>query len=184
MNPTVHRPGRRRSIRLQHHDYSQSGAYYVTLCAEDRTCLFGEVAGGEVRLGPAGRIVAETWQWLGSHYPGVDVDAWIVMPNHLHGILWIDAGRRDSQGAPSKGLGQLIGAFKTVSTQQINVDRGTPAARVWQRNYFEHVIRTEASLVHIRRYIAENPARWEIDRENPHAAKPESAEAWRVGGVE
>ncbi len=173
----------RRSIRLRGYDYTQAGAYFVTLCARDRACLFGEVVNGDVRLSDAGRIVADAWEWLAVQYPYVALDAWVVMPNHLHGIIVMvdgdDGGRGGSRTAPTgdapsgtvvvkrKPLGRLIGAFKTVSTKRINEIRGTPGATLWQRNYYEHVIRGDADLRRIRAYIADNPARWGRDRNPP-----------------
>jgi putative transposase len=168
---------RRRSIRLPGYDYSQPGACFVTVCTRDRECLFGEVEAGQVRLNEAGCAVAGTWIWLGRQYPYVELDEWVVMPNHLHGILIIHAnptdepGRGGSRTAPTlpkrKPLGRLIGAFKMVSSKRINELRGRPGAAIWQRNYYEHVIRDEEDLRRIREYIAHNPPSWEIDEENP-----------------
>jgi putative transposase len=201
---------RRQSIRLPGYDYAQPGAYFVTLCTQDRACLFGEVLDGGMRLNPAGDVVAGTWQWLSRQYVYLENDAWVVMPNHLHGILVIHPnGRGGSRTAPTrttdnetgpsstvmanlpeshtaitgpprrKPLGRLIGAFKTVSTKQVNAMRGTPGLPLWQRNYYEHVIRDDESLDRIRRYIVDNPSRWAVDRDNPLAAAPEPEAAWR-----
>ena len=101
----------------------------------------------------AGRVAAESWRWLASQYPYVTLDEWTVMPNHLHGIL-ILTGRGGSRTAPTvKPLGRLIGAFKTVSTRRINQLRRTPGALVWQRNFWEHIVRDEPELQRIRTYI-------------------------------
>jgi REP element-mobilizing transposase RayT len=177
-------PHHRRSIRLRGFDYSQPGAYFVTIVTHDRACLFGEVAAGELRLNEWGRIVADTWVSLASRFAGVVLDGWILMPNHLHGILVIDHGvrRGGSRTAPTipakqKPLGGLIGAFKTISTKHINELRGTPGVSVWQRNYYEHIIRDGDGLDRIRNYIAENPLRWEFDRENPLAPSADTARA-------
>jgi REP element-mobilizing transposase RayT len=200
---------RRRSIRLKDHDYTKAGAYFVTLCTHERACLFGAVAGGEMRLNEYGRKAADCWLWLAERYPYVRLDEWVVMPNHLHGIIVImddhagggrggsDGGRGGSRTAPTgprdiptgphdgpmgppsgagdlrigsakrKPLGRLIGAFKTVSTKHVNDIRSTPGAKLWQRNYYEHIIRDDPSLHRIREYIANNPLRWTLDRENP-----------------
>ena len=139
----------RRSIRLNGYDYSQAGAYFVTIVAYQRECLFGDVVDGKMMLNDFGNIVAETWQWLEKQYPYVGLETWVVMPNHFHGILVIrdDNSRGDSRIAPTtepmkrKPLGRLIGAFKTVSTKQINILRDTPGSPVWQRNYYERIIR-------------------------------------------
>jgi len=182
IRPSTYDPDkhRRRSIRLQGYDYRQAGAYFVTICARHRDCLFGDVEDGSIRLNDAGQIVVTTWRWLERQYDDVALDAWVAMPNHLHGIIVItDCGRGGSRTVPTAGrtaaptrnrkpLGRLIGAFKTVSTKQINAMRNTPGAAVWQRNYYEHIIRNDGSLNRIREYIANNPMQWEPDRENPH----------------
>jgi putative transposase len=118
-------------------------------------------------------VAEETWLWLADRYQFVDLDAFVVMPNHLHGIVIIGDGcsRGGSRTAPtdrpkSKPLGRLVGAFKTVSAKRINEMRGTPGSPVWQRNYYEHIIRNETELAEIRQYILENPLRWDDDPEN------------------
>jgi len=189
----------RRSIRLKGYDYTQAGAYFVTIVTQNRICLFGDIVEGEVRLSALGQIVAESWQWLAMRYEYVDLDECIIMPNHLHGIIVItDDGRGGSRTAPTivypnarclmggsrtaptagkrKPIGRLIGALKTVSTKAINEQRGTPGASVWQRNYYEHVIRNEDSLNRIREYIITNPLRWHLDRENIHATETDPSD--------
>ena len=181
----------RRSIRLGGYDYSQAGAYFVTICTQDRQSLFGEIVEGEMRLNEYGWVVAECWEWLDQRYQHVDLDGWVVMPNHLHGVIMIDdvgrggSGRGGSRTAPTdmakrKPLGRLIGAFKTVSAKQINNLRGMSGAPVGQRNYYEHVIRAEDELDRIRGYIDDNPRMWEMDRENPTAQKTRGKESWLV----
>jgi len=151
----------------------------MTICTKGRECLFGDVVDGEIRLNDHGHIAGKSWKWLSRQYGYVDIDEWIVMPNHLHGILIInDDGRGGSQckggsrTAPTetmnrKTLGRLIGAFKTVSSKQINLIRNTPGHPVWQRNYYEHIIRSEEEMNRIRKYIVENPAKWSDDEGNP-----------------
>lgn len=158
----------RRSIRLQGYDYARMGAYFVNVCAQNRECLFGDVIEDEMRHNDIGTVVVESWKWLEDHYGFVELDEWIVMPNHLHGILVItEGGSRTAPTKKRKPLGRLIGAFKTVSTKKVNRMRGTPAAQVWQRDLYERVIRNEDELNRIRRYIIENPLKWELDSENP-----------------
>jgi REP element-mobilizing transposase RayT len=162
----------RRSIRLEGYDYSQGGAYFVTLCTQGRQPLFGQVVGERMILNPTGTVVEQCWRWLGKRHSHVELDEWIVMPNHLHGIIAIhDLALGGSQTAfmRRKSLGRLIGAFKTVAT-----NRGNPIGQgrrsvIWQRNYFERIIRDEDELNRVREYISENPARWETDSENPEA---------------
>jgi len=173
---------RRRSIRLKGYDYTRDGAYFVTLCTQERVCVFGTVADGEMQLNECGRGVVDSWLWLAERYPYVHLDEWAVMPNHMHGIIVIVDDRRGGRGgsrtAPTgpvgqtaapikrKPLGRLIGAFKTVSTRRVNDIRSTPSTKLWQRNYYEHVVRDDLSLRRMRGYIAGNPSRWELDREN------------------
>ncbi len=163
----------RRSIRLQGYDYSRPGGYYATIVVEGRECLFGEIVNGEMVLNDYGRIVAEAWQWLQEQYPYVELLAWVIMPNHIHGIIIIhEDGRGGSRSAPTgmvkrKPLGGLIGAFKTVSTKKINLLRKTEGAVIWQRNYYEHIIRDDDDYNRIRLYILDNPAAWDDDDENP-----------------
>ena len=174
-DPTKHH---RRSIRLKGYDYSQAGYYFVTICCYQRQCLFGEIVDGVMRLNQYGEIVAETYQWLSSRYPYVHLDKWIIMPNHFHGIIVLTDKlcRGASQSAPTttnnselkrKPLGRLIGAFKTVSTKKINLIRNAPGTAIWQRNYYEHIIRNEESLNRIRQYIINNPLSWQIDQLHP-----------------
>jgi REP element-mobilizing transposase RayT len=164
---------RRRSLRLTGYDYSSSGAYFVTVCTADRRPLLGRIVDGEMQLNEYGRIVSQTWEWLAAHYDYVDLDAYVVMPNHLHGVLILsDDCRGRSRTPPTiivprKPLGRLVGAFKTVSAKQMNQLRGTPGADLWQRNYYEHIIRSDAELDRIREYIVNNPAQWSLDHENP-----------------
>ena len=176
---------RRRSIRLKGYDYSQTGAYFVTVCAHNRECLFGEIVAAEMRLNETGEAVAECWDHLTDHFPHVELDAFVAMPNHVHGIIVIADG--DGRGKAFAGVrkcftptvkrGSLAGSlcaavqnFKSVSTRKINQRRDTRGAPVWQRNYYEHIIRNEKELDRIRAYIAGNPARWNEDVENPRRA--------------
>lgn len=158
-------PHYRKHIRLPDYDYSSTGYYFVTLVTLGRTLLFDDV-----RLRKA---VEDGWLWLGEQYQHVDLDYFVVMPNHLHGIIALtdDAARSGGSRAAhrNKPLGQLIGAFKTVSTKEINNIRGTPGAAVWQTNYYERVIRNERELEAVRLYIVDNPAKWALDPNNPHA---------------
>ena len=164
----------RRSIRLKGYDYSNPGAYFVTVCEKKRSCIFGEVIDGEMRLSEYGRVVREYWEWLGQRYPYVNLNQWIVMPNHIHGIIVILSNkdvtcRGGSRTALTtrKPLGRLIGAFKTISTKHINQLRGTSGESLWQRNYYEHIIRNMDELDRIRHYIVDNPRKWEWDKYHP-----------------
>jgi REP element-mobilizing transposase RayT len=156
-NPDHHR----RSIRLRGHDYAQAGAFFVTLCVQGRICLFGHVADGVVELTDIGRIVAEEWERTPALRPNVELDEFIVMPDHVHGIVIItqrDDGATPPDAtntlrSPAHTIGAIMRGFKGAVVRRV----GRP---IWQRNYYEHIIRSEAALDRIRQYIADNPARW------------------------
>jgi putative transposase len=220
----------RRSIRLRGYDYSQAGAYFLTICTQDRACLFGDVMDGEMQLNDAGKMIHAEWDALAQRFPNVALDAFVVMPNHVHGvIILVGAGTRpapmqapapapmqapapaqkgDHEGRPYDGdldeasgvgattrvaptVGEIIGAYKSITT--VLYTRGVkqfgwPAfrARLWQRNYYEHIIRNENEWTHIQEYIANNPMQWELDRENPNFVgagfkpAPTGNEPWRI----
>ena len=122
-----------------------------------------------MNLSPFGQIVSDTWAWFKSQYPTIQLDEFCIMPNHLHGILFIGdpTGRGGSRTAPTgKSLGSLIGAFKTVSTKQVNLLRNMPGVPLWQRNFYEHIIRDETDFTNARAYILANPLEWIKDPEN------------------
>ena len=173
---------KRRSIRLQGYDYSQAGAYYITVCTRDRECLFGVIVNGRMQLSGAGQIIQSVWDDLPQFYEGIELDAFVIMPNHVHGVIVIRAAVGAIHESPLRSkpsalvrimdrrrmlLSKIIGRFKMVTSKQINIRRRTSGLPVWQRNYYEHVIRDEESLRRIRQYIVDNPAQWEFDRENP-----------------
>lgn len=149
-------------MRIPKYDYTNFGAYFVTLCTRDRKCLFGKVDGTEVILTPAGQAASESWQWLSEQYSFVRLDEWVLMPNHLHAIIWLETD------CP-KPLGSLIGAYKTVSTKRINELESL--GQIWQRNFHEHIVRREHSLLALRQYIRDNPAKWALDEEYYEAAR-------------
>lgn len=172
-NPAGHH---RRSIRLPGYDYRQAGAYFVTVCTYNRMMLFGDVVNDEMRLNEAGRIVQATWDKLPEHYHHLELDEWVVMPNHVHGIITlvdthdVGAGLRSAPtpaGNKRHPLSKIIRAFKSFSARRINEHRSTPGVPVWQRNYYEHVIRNESDLHDIRHYIVHNPAKWADDPNYP-----------------
>jgi putative transposase len=166
-------PGRRHSIRLKNYDYAREGAYFVTICTADRKATL---------TGPAYRaIIEQTWTDLPNHYPNVQVDEFVVMPNHVHGIIVLTsegngwAGLRpaptdeiaSTQPAKEYPLSEIVRAFKSFSARRINEVRQTPGIPFWQRNYYEHIIRNDIDLYEIREYIVNNPASWELDEQNP-----------------
>ncbi len=189
----------RRSIRLRDFDYSQTGAYFVTLCAWNKECLFGDVVDNEMRLNDFGRIVVREWSRTHEIRKEIALDEFCVMPNHIHGIISIVGANGCSPeicspGTPrvqhivgangclsepsgrsaesplrmkSKSVSSFIAGYKSSVTKQINEIRHTPGTPVWQRNYYERVIRNEDELCRIRQYIRNNPLKWKSDNEYP-----------------
>lgn len=154
----------RRSIRIPGFDYSQPGSYFVTISTQNKRCLFGSVIDHQMFQNKAGLVIRESWLWLSRRYSSfLTLDSWVIMPNHIHGILVIT--KSDPKSQP---LGNLICAFKNISRTKLCSERLLdPNERLWQRNYFEHVIRNEQDLYRIRQYILDNPTQWAVDRENP-----------------
>ncbi|MDY6939589.1 MAG: transposase [Cyanobacteriota bacterium] len=162
----------RRSIRLSGYDYGQAGAYFVTICTHQKYCWFGEIRQGVMYQNFLGSAVAAIWHNLPSHFPFLELDAFVVMPNHLHGILIITNARplstpESRKGTKSGSVGAIVQNFKSTSTRRINRINGDRKT-IWQRNYYEHIIRTDRAYENIRRYILENPPRWHNDDENPN----------------
>jgi len=169
--PNDPRP-RRRSLRLPAYEYSQAGAYFITVCTQGRVTLFGEVIGCDVQLNEMGMIVQQAWDDLPTHYQGIDLDAFIVMPNHVHGVIVLA-----DEPATRHAIPEIVRGFKTFSDRRVN-ERADRRGGLWQRGYYEHVIRNEEALNRIRNYIADNPARWAEDQDNIRRAA--SAETGRV----
>jgi len=181
----------RRSIRLKGVDYSQAGGYYVTIVTQLRESFFGKICGGEMIFNDAGRIVNIEWGSLQERFPNIETDVFQVMPNHLHGIIIIhnpepvgaglvpahDSGlvpahatKATTRVAPT--LGEIVGAFKSITTHKYiqGVDEfAWPVfyKKLWQRNYYEHILRDQADYERIAGYILDNPLNWEQDEENP-----------------
>lgn len=190
----------RRSVRLLGYDYSNAGAYFVTICAHRKTCLLGHVHEGAVVLNRTGHIVKKCWESLPIWFPHVQLDASVIMPNHTHGILWI-TGRGEALasedliycepndvsheqkafletvanasplqhacGTTPGSLASVIQTFKTNCTRRVNRVHKCSGKQLWQRNYYEHIIRSQKSLEAIREYIESNPANWPLDSDNP-----------------
>jgi len=166
----------RRSIRLPGYDYRQTGVYFVTLCTYQKAKLFGAVDDGEMILSALGTVVIDEWQHIAKVRSNVKLDLFVVMPNHFHGLVIINA-RQNNDVCPSvsaspikssrtlqaDSLGAIIGQFKVAVTRRAKSSQIYSDQRIWQRNYHEHIVRNEESLNDIRRYIIENPARWAED---------------------
>jgi putative transposase len=175
----------RKSIRLQGYDYSQAGAYFVTIVTYQRDCIFGEIKNSEMILNDLGKIADECWRAIPEHFPFVELGAHIIMPNHAHGVIVINNNEPTSgvgathwvapttiitrPAGPKRGsLGAIIGSFKMVVTRRIQREHN--ATGIWQRNYYEHIIRNEREMDDIWRYIESNPAHWDADEENHSTA--------------
>ena len=196
----------RRSIRLQGYDYTSPGAYFITICTHQRQCLFGEIVDGEMQLNEFGIVARSHWMKLPQHHSHLQLDAFVVMPNHVHGILVLtdrvgagfDTGigctdTLSAKPAPTDvsvstkrhGIPEIIRGFKTFSARRINQMRkvgagfdtgigctntlsAKPAPTVWQRNYYEHIIRNDIALAHIQQYIDNNPRSWQQDQLHPN----------------
>jgi REP element-mobilizing transposase RayT len=228
-NSNIHH---RRSIRLKGYDYTQQGAYFVTICTHQRNCLFGEIVDGEIKLNTNGEIARGSWLSIPRHFKNVELDEFVIMPNHLHGIIIIEssevagealanqdfsqsfsevagealANQDFSQlfsevagealanqdfskqqnlssqcfaptvytgetvkinGTKPQSLAAITQNYKSVSTRQINRMNKAKGNVIWQRNYYEHIIRNEEALNNIREYIVNNPISWVKDQENP-----------------
>lgn len=199
-NPEKHH---RRSTRLQGYDYTQEGAYYFTICCHQRQCFLGEIKNSVMHLNLVGATVKAVWDSFPRLFPLIELDAFVVMPNHVHGIIVITENpscrgeafvRGDNNtppeslstnaspfpgcnnvppphGTQSGSIGAILQNFKSVATRRVNrITRNS--GTLWQRNYYEEIIRNEKAYENIRRYIVENPLSWDEDEENPLKFKP------------
>jgi putative transposase len=151
----------RQSIRLNGYDYSTSGAYFITICTHDREYLFGDIVNEKIELNIFGEIARSHWQQLSQHHPNIIMDESIVMPNHLHGIIILE-----SSTVGTKSISEIIRGFKTFSAKAINKERGLRGVPVWQRTYYDRIIRNELELDRVRQYIINNPCNWDADKNN------------------
>jgi len=162
----------RHSTRLKGYDYSSPGVYFVTICSADRICRFGDIQNGEIFLSPIGQILEIEWRQLYLQFPHIQPGISVAMPNHFHGIIEIKdlipsaSQQRSVNGSPAGSLGTIIGQFKSKTTRRIWKISGIKTP-VWQRNYYEHVVRNETEWAQIVEYIQTNPLRWDEDQLNP-----------------
>ena len=189
-DPAVHH---RQSIRLKGHDYSEPGYYFVNICAKKKLCLFGEVQDAKVRLSPVGTIVEEEWKKIPSHYLNVEIDAFVAMPNHLHGIIQILDPKQDGASPiPTKNvfgrdracpvpaeniprncssLFSIVGSYKSGVTKRVHEAGHFVGRTTWQSRFYDHIIRDDVAFYFVRQYIELNPLTWEYSRWNPHGKK-------------
>lgn len=164
----------RRSIRLPGYDYTSENGYFITVVTQDRIHLFGEIFNGEMQFNDLGNIIFMEWFRTSKIRQNVELfeDEFVVMPNHIHGIIWLsDLGRGSLQRTPttverygkpvSNSIPTIVRLFKSTTTKQINIIRQTPGQPVWQRNYYEHIINSERDYNNIANYIYDNPQNWE-----------------------
>jgi REP element-mobilizing transposase RayT len=154
----------RQSHRLRGHDYASAGAYFITICSAQRIHCFGAVHGGQVELSRSGRVVQETWDAMPEHFDYIRLDELVVMPDHIHGILWIRPPS-SARPSPASPLGVVVGMFKAASTRRIRDQIGAPTEKIWQRNDHDHLIRDPRGLARIRQYIRQNPTCWSRERD-------------------
>ncbi len=185
----------RRSTRLKEYDYSQPGYYFVTICTQKKQSLFGEISNNSMKLNELGKMVEAIWKQLPDRFPTIQLDEFVMMPNHMHAVIVLAAAlnvgaplagalnskddfiQKSIHGAgarPAPTLGDVIGAFKSItSVAYIHgiEQQKWPALtkKIWQRNYYDHIIRNEEELLVKRQYILNNPKAWELDPENTHA---------------
>lgn len=157
----------RKNIRLKYYDYSQNGYYFITICAKNKHNIFGKFVGAGskpacVELNEYGKIVNNTWFDLCNHNKNLELGNFIIMPNHIHGILIIQ--RSGLEPDPTKSISEIVRQFKTFSAKKINILRNTKGQSVWQRNYYEHIVRNEHGFMEINEYIENNPQKWELDK--------------------
>ncbi|MCP4360168.1 MAG: transposase [Chloroflexi bacterium] len=180
-NPHKHH---RRSIRLKGYDYTQAGAYFITICVKGGLCVLGDIIDEKIQLNEMGGIVQACWDDLPNHYSHVDLDAFAIMPNHIHGIIVLDTDHVGAglKPAPAKrhGLPEIVRALKTFSSRRINSLRDTTGTAFWQRNYYEQIIRNERHLTAIRQYILNNPINWKVDKLHPQAPVNKFNQQWQT----
>ncbi len=177
-NPDIHH---RRSIRLNGYDYSQAGLYFITICTQNHLCLFGEIKNEKMILNDAGKMVKHQWQNLICRFNTLKLYEFIIMPNHFHGIVKYvgaplvgaqTAGAQRTKGQPqgiAPTVGDVVGAFKSLTTndyiRNVKKNHWQPFnKKLWQRNYYEHIIRNEKSCYQISEYIQTNPLKWQDDK--------------------
>jgi len=192
MDTAAHDLPSRRSIRYPGFDYRHPGAYFVTICTYQRRGLFGCVRDGIMQHTPCGRAAQECWQAIPEHFPQVTLDYFVVMPNHIHGILLLNCnGRGTACCAPTQpggrfgevnagSLAVVIRSYKSAVTSQTRRLARDARLIVWQRNYYEHILRHERELAEVRTYIDRNPLQWQFDRENPDTVEAEDVLPWET----
>ena len=175
---------KRKRIRLRYYDYRRTGIYFVTICTYCRRSTLGTIREGEMRLSRLGRTVASRWASIPKHVPNVELGQFVVMPNHVHGLIGVDAPRIHSESKRKPGelrsgsLGAIVGGFKASVTRIGRAEKIIGTEPIWQRGFWEHIVRGREALERIRRYIAENPSRWYCDVENRDRIRDDPFDSW------
>lgn len=172
-NPKIHH---RRSIRLKGYDYSQAGSYFITICCQNMLCRFGKIT-GQMQLNEYGQIAYNEWLKLPERFPNIELDVFQIMPNHMHGIIvlknvgTVGAGASPAPtgttGTSGTTVGNIVGAYKSLVANgclEIYKSKNEMMGKLWQRNYYENVIRDKQAYLHISNYIINNPAKWKGDK--------------------
>ena len=149
----------RKNLRLSGFDYTQPGMYFVTICTWDRRCCFGDVIDGRMVHSPLGEMISDMWRRTPQRHDAVSSDEFVVMPNHLHGLLLF--------GTSAPSLSSVVGAFKSLTMMAARKEGLLAPGKLWQRGFYDHVVRDEEALSGVREYIQNNPLKWHLDRENP-----------------
>ena len=165
MDKTSNKPIRKQSLRLEGYDYSLEGAYFVTIVTRERVNLFGDVVNETIQLSPLGELLEQCWYAIPLHFPSIELGSFIIMPNNVHGIIIIKDQTVGARHA-SPLLGTIIGSFKSAVSRQAGNELGIN--NIWQRNYYDHIIRDQQDLEQISSYILDNPRQWNEDEENPN----------------
>ena len=160
----------RKRIRLNGYDYTKPGYYFITICIDDRKNNFGEIRNGKVILSAAGKIVKEVWDELPLHYNNCEIDKYVIMPNHFHGIIKLKYIHQEKgpitihlQDKKQHGLPEIIRGFKTFSSKKVNENLKRNQKFKWQKSYYDIIIRNDRQLKNIKNYIVNNPLKWKMD---------------------
>lgn len=167
----------RKPLRMRDYDCSTPGMYFVTICAAHRAAMFGHITEATMQLSPLGTAAQYCWLAIPQHTPNVELDQYVVMPNHMHGVLHLlPIPAQETQSGVA--LSTIINQYKSTVTRLANKASGKTDRAVWQRGFYEHVVRNEEDLYRIREYIATNPLRWMLDRENPQRIGADEFDIW------
>jgi len=162
----------RKQNRLHEYNYSQNGYYFITICTKDREECFGKIIDNKMVLNKHGKIIEQNWLEIANHFPFITLDQFVVMPNHVHGILVIENIARDRHACPLRPqyqkLSVVVGSFKSASSKQIHQTGFKHFT--WQRSFYDHIIRNEIALQNIHEYINNNPLNWALEKDRNHLA--------------